>query len=161
MIEVGDTVWPKSNSTVCRWGKRTVIAVYEHPTTGRWLWLIDPDYGSPETMHASVWTKLPQPTMTFINDPCRNCHELTLSQGNRINIAQALSQRMVVTRDGEKVLGRVVWGLRGVSVDTPGTGYIDGLGYEIHPDGSVHCSGGYQAVVDDGFIVGFRKEWDE
>jgi hypothetical protein len=56
MIDVGDTVWPKPDSCVCRWGKRSVIAVHDHPRTGRWLWILDPEYHNPETTHESQWT---------------------------------------------------------------------------------------------------------
>lgn len=97
------------------------------------------------------------PAMEFISDPGPNTHELWLMDWQRIDIAKALAGPRTLTRDGYKVMGRVVWGVSHLPDDGVGT-HTDGLGYEIHEDGSVHCSGGYQAVIEEGFITGFRKE---
>ncbi len=98
------------------------------------------------------------PAMEFIKDhPGRDAHEVWLADYQRIDIARALAGPGVMTQHGRKVMGRVVWGVSHLPDDGVGT-HTDGLGYEIHEDGTVHCSHGYHAVIDGGIITGFRKE---
>ena len=71
-IGVGDTVWPKPDSCVCRFSARTVHAVYDD-AHGRWLWLVAHGY-SPETHHASAWTTTQPPAPTH-PEPAEVMHD--------------------------------------------------------------------------------------
>ncbi len=53
-IKVGDTVRPKPDSVMCQLGFQTVLATYEHPVMGRWLWLVRDD-GVVGSFHESHW----------------------------------------------------------------------------------------------------------
>ncbi len=54
-IEVGDMVWP-APGPMARLGVHKVLAVYDHPLQGRWLWLLNGDkrVGS---FHEKYWIK--------------------------------------------------------------------------------------------------------
>lgn len=40
------------------------------------------------------------------------------------------------------------------------SGVQHGIGYEVHKDGSVTCTAGYEAVIDGGRITAFRAACD-
>lgn len=53
-LRVGDLVDSLLNEVMCRQGRQRVLATYEHPVTGRWLWL-ERDDGVVSSYCADFW----------------------------------------------------------------------------------------------------------
>lgn len=55
---VGDRVRPLPDEVMCRQGEQAVVAVYSHPMTGDWLWLVADD-GVVGSFAARFWEHVP------------------------------------------------------------------------------------------------------
>jgi hypothetical protein len=84
------------------------------------------------------------PAVGFVTDrPGGGSREILLSRHAHIDLARELAVR---GKDGVAKL-TIRWGIKPPEM----------FSFEIHADGSVHCSDGYEAIVQDGKITGFRK----